>query len=217
MSKRHTWTESELAVLRHLYQEYSAREIAAVMGLSLKQIRCKAHDLGLRKAAEWIRETARRRALEPGHGGSRSRFARGHATWNKGRKGLHLGGEQTRFRPGTRPHTWQPIGTETIRDGVLWRKVTEGAGDHSRFDWVAVHRALWELHHGPIPPGHVVAFRPGLHTTIAAEITLDRLELIPRAELAARNSWTRYPPELRDAMRGLKQLKRAITTRKEAT
>jgi hypothetical protein len=32
-------------------------------------------------------------------------------------------------------------------------------------NWVAVHRLVWEQAHGPVPPGHIVVFRPGRHTT----------------------------------------------------
>lgn len=193
---RHCWTPWEEASLRRMYPDYSAAEIALVLGLTEAKVHNKAKKLGLKKSKDWIAERARVRSGQPWHGGTATRFRPGQKSWNKGMKGLQIGGKHSRFKPGQRPHTYRPIGSYSIRDGVLWMKVSEGAGDHSRFDWVAVHRRLWEQHHGPIPPGHCVTFKPGLHTTQADEITLDRLELITRAELQGRNSMYRYPPEV---------------------
>ena len=45
--------------------------------------------------------------------------------------------------------------------------------------WVPEHRRLWETEHGPIPAGHVVAFKDG----DKQNVTLDNLVLMTRAEL----------------------------------
>lgn len=64
--------------------------------------------------------------------------------------------------------------------------------------WIPVHRLVWEAAHGPIPSGHAVVFRPGQHSVDERAITLDKLELVTRAELMRRNSYhTNYPPELK--------------------
>lgn len=110
---------------------------------------------------------------------------------------------ETRFKPGNRPHTWVPIGTEQIRDGYLWRKVTDG---HGRHDWRQVHVMLWEQHNGPVPKGLILVFRD----RNKQNIQLDNLELITRAENCRRNSIHRYPPELKEVIRLQKKLERAI-------
>jgi hypothetical protein len=110
--------------------------------------------------------------------GRTGRFVKGCKTWNKG---LHYtaGGRsaETRFKPGRRPHTYKPIGTETWRsDGYLWRKVADTKP--SRFGWRQVHRILWEEANGPIPKDRNVVFKDGDRTNI----TLDNLMLVSRAQ-----------------------------------
>ncbi|MNT70582.1 hypothetical protein D3C72_2089870 [compost metagenome] len=87
------------------------------------------------------------------------------------------------------------------------RKVTDDPNLVPARRWEAVHRLVWEAAHGPIPPGHAVAFLPGRRTTDAALITLDALELVTRGDLARRNHPRTRSPELAK----LVQLKSAIT------
>lgn len=195
--KRHTWTDQERDVLRALYVDYSAAECAAAMGMTEKQVQMQAEALGLRKSREWIAARARARSLRPGHGGRAHQFAKGITPWNKGMKGLQLGGKHSRFKPGRRPHTWRPVGHEVVRDGQLWRKVTgHYRNEQARFNFKPVAVLVWEAEHGPVPAGHIARFREGMATTVAGEITLDRLELITRAENMRRNTCHRYPKEV---------------------
>ena len=85
-------------------------------------------------------------------------------------------------------------------DGQLQRKVNDNPGNNTD-RWKPVSRLVWEAANGPVPPGHLVVFRPGCSTTNPALITLDTVELITRSEHARRNSWTRLPPELREITR----------------
>lgn len=208
--KRHIWTDTERDILRALYPNFSAAECAAAIGCDEISVWGKAKRMGLRKSGEWIAQRARERSLEPNHGSHQTRFTKGGTSWNKGKKLPGHGGLHTRFKNGQRPHTWRPIGAEAIRDGVLWRKVSDTPGRHSRFDWEAVHRIVWQQQHGPLQRGDVVAFKPGMHTTVADEITIDRLELIDRRTLQARNRISHLPPEVQDTIRTLNKLKRAI-------
>lgn len=70
-----------------------------------------------------------------------------------------------------------------------------------------MHRLVWEAANGPVPAGHIVVFKPGMRTVVLEEITLDRVELITRAENARRNHPRSRDPELGR----LVQLKGAIT------
>jgi hypothetical protein len=73
--------------------------------------------------------------------------------------------------------------------------------------WHPVHRLVWEAAHGPVPKGSICVFKPGRRTTVLEEITLDRIEIITRAQNAARNHPRARSPELAR----LVQLKGAIT------
>lgn len=66
---------------------------------------------------------------------------------------------------------------------------------------------MWAAAHGPIPPRHIVVFKPGHKTTKPEHITADKLECITRAENARRNHPISHSPELAK----LVQLKGAIT------
>lgn len=215
--KRHVWSQTEDEVLRALYAEYSAEECAAALKLGIDQVIRRAKRLGLRKSPSWLSQRARERNLEPTN---RNRFTRFHAQqkpWNKGMKGLQIGGTETRFQRGQVPHSWRPVGYEVVRDGVLWRKVTDThRGSQARFNFRSVAVLVWEEANGPVPAGLVVAFKPGLATTVASEITADRLELITRQQLMARNTIARYPPELRSAMSLVRRLRRVITDQEQS-
>lgn len=187
------WSDDQTRLLIQLYPDTPMPELVARLGRDDRAIYSKARALGLRRSPEYL---ASEHAC---------RFRPGMASWNKGKKGWQAGGRsaETRFKPGNRPHTWVPIGAEQIRDGYLWRKVTDG---HGRHDWRQVHVMLWEQHNGPVQKGMILVFRD----RNKQNIQLDNLELITRAENCRRNSIHRYPPELKQAIRRLKKLKRTI-------
>ena len=60
-----------------------------------------------------------------------------------------------------------------------------------------LHALVWIQAHGPIPPGYIVRFKKGQKTIIEEEITLDKIECIPRSENMGRNSyWENLPREV---------------------
>ena len=206
---RRTWTEAELAVLRAEYATTNTRTLAERLGRSEKTTYAQAHKLGLRKDPRYMSKVHGALARQVG---AASRFTPGMAAWNKGTH-YNPGGRsvETRFKRGelngAARHNYRPIGSLRItKDGILERKVTDDHPVPAR-RWVSVARLLWIAAHGPVPDGHVIAFRRGMHTTVEAEITLDRLECITRAEHARRNSVHRHGPEIAR----LTQLKGAIT------
>lgn len=185
------WTDEQDAELRRLYPNHTAEAIAAQIGRPLSSVRQRAHTLGLRKSRGWIAEQSRIRTADPNHPGRNTRFRSGRRTWNKGMKGLNLGGTATQFKPGHRPHTWRPIGTYRVsKDGYLQSKLAD-TGNTLR-DYVFVHHLIWRMHGGRIPRGHALVFRDG----DKANLDINNLELITRAELMARNTRHRLPPEL---------------------
>lgn len=217
MSTRRPWTESEDASLRAMYPEYSADEIAPALRRTAGAVHQRAQTLGIRKPVGWIAARASERSRQPGHGGRRYRFQAGHATWNKG-KPFNPGGRsaETRFKPGRKPEessNYRPIGSVRVSKGYLERKVTDDTSVYPARRWQFVHRLVWQEAHGPIPRGHVVTFKPGCHTVEEAEITLDKLELISRKDLATRNSIHRYPPELERVIKRLARARKALESR----
>lgn len=201
MKPRHQWTAHEQALLCAYYHDTPTRGIAVALGLTESQVYFQANRLGLKKSRDLIAETARTYSTMPAHNSQRTRFQKGHASWNKG-KNWHAGGRsvETQFKRGElngrAAQLAQPVGTQRIVDGLLQRKVgTTSGSPHLR--WRSVHSLVWIEAHGPVPAGHVVVFRPGQHTNVEADITLDRLELITRAENMRRNSvHSVLPPEL---------------------
>ena len=83
-------------------------------------------------------------------------FKPGHIPFNKGKKGLSLGGIETQFKKGNKPNNWVPIGTERVNgDGYVDIKITDGK---LQKNWKGKHILIWEATNGPVPNGHAVIF-----------------------------------------------------------
>lgn len=200
------WDAALSEVVELLYPDMVTAQLAELIGVSKSAVYQRATLLGLHKSPTFVADIARAR-MTPDHPGRAHVFAGGHTPWNKGTKGLQLGGEATQFKKGHKPHTWLPIGSYRISgDGQLERKVNDLPGaNHVR--WHPVARLVWEAAHGPVPKGHMVVFKPGQRTKILSEITLDRVECISRGENARRNHPRSTSPELAK----LVQLRGALT------
>lgn len=211
---RKVWSPHEDERLRNLYTQAPADVIAGMLGCAVDQVWRRARKLGLRQPREVRAEISRQRMLDPKHPARRTQFQPGLRPWNTGTRFVAGGrSAETRFKRGRlafEAANYLPIGTTRLNHGYLMRKVTDDPALFPATRWEPEHRLVWIAAHGAIPPGHVVAFRPGLHTLVESEITLDRLELISRQENARRNRGHHYPPELKEAIRTLRQLRRAI-------
>lgn len=196
------WTESEVAYLVEHYPHRSSVDIAAELDRQVNSVYQQAYELGLRKTHEYRVKASERLNCPQG---KRHQFQPGLVPWNKG-KSHKAGGRsaETRFKPGNKPQTWQPIGHERLHDGYLQRKMTDTG--ESRRDYVPVHRLVWEEHNGPIPDGFIVIFKDNDKTNIV----IDNLEVIDRQELMQRNSVHRYPPEMVAAIQQVNGLRRRI-------
>ena len=204
------WSPTELALLRELYPDVPAADVAALLDRPVGPVHQAAARYGISKSAAFYASELSSR-IQRGRtlpGCVRHQFAPGFTPWNKGLKGWHAPGiERTQFKPGNKPQTWVPVGSYRINsEGYLDLKVADVSGP-SRLRWHQVHRLVWEAAHGPIPAGHLVVFKPGHRTTELAKITADILECIDRAEHARRNHPRTKSPELAK----LVQLKGAIT------
>ena len=204
---RQCWTPDQVALLTRLYADTPTIEIARQLGFDVARVYKKAAAVGLKKSAAYMASVAACRMRRGDDVGKQTRFGKGHIPWNKGMKGLQIGGVETQFKKGHRSGRsaalYKPIGTERLsKEGYLERKVNDGMPMQNR--WRAVHVIQWEAAHGPVPKGYVVAFRDGDKKNAA----LENLELVSRRELMRRNSSnTIYPKEVAQ----LVQLRGAIT------
>lgn len=214
--KRQLWSAEEQEYLRKQYADRKTDELAKALNRSISKIYAKANELGLNKSEIYVRKHAR---LQPGHSlGRATQFPKGHTPANKGlrRPGWSVGRmSETQFKKGERSgiavKLWKPIGAERIsKDGYLERKINNDLPLQSR--WRAVHIIMWEQANvRPLPPGHALAFKNG----DKADIRLDNLELITRAELMRRNTIHTLPPELKEVIQMKGRLKKLITDKEK--
>lgn len=201
------WTEDQLETLRLLYARYKTEDVAFMVGHPLEAVYRKANSLGLKKTAEFVAAEAARQMMRPDHPAREHRFQKGHSSWNKGTKGVHTGGDATQFKPGQLPRNTRPIGSLKLdKGGVLQRKISNDKGNNSA-RWRGVHELVWVEHNGPLPPKHIVVFKPGMRTNVLEKITIDRVECISLAENMKRNTRHNLPPELNEIV----QLKAVLT------
>lgn len=201
---RTPWTQQQINKLTEMYANHHTAVVAKAVGRTVESCYSKAQSLGLKKSDAFYQSDASCRLK--GNVGAGTRFRPGHTSWNKGMKGLDIGGKQTRFKPGTLNgralDQVKPIGFERLsKEGYLQRKVNNDLPFNRR--WKFVHVILWEEANGPVPAGHMLAFINGDRT----DIRLDNLQLITRREMMQRNSYHQYGKQIAT----LVQLKGAVT------
>ena len=194
MSKR--WTKAETDELVKLYPTTLSKDLAIHFGCSIKRIYNRAKRIGLNKDQDWLMSYYK----ENYKGYEHTQFKKGMKSWNKGMKGLQIGGKETQFKKGQLPHNTKPIGYRSIRDGYLVERVELG------FEFV--HKLLWKEHHGEIPKGMFVVFKDKNRQNICIE----NLEVIDRVEHIRRNHIQNLPPELKEVIHIKKQITRKINS-----
>jgi hypothetical protein len=206
-----TWADHQDALMRELYPNNPMDVLVQALGKSQSAIYNRAQTLGLKKTAEYLQSEHACRLRRGDNVGAQNRFSKGHPTWNKGMKGWQAEGVQkTQFKPGNKPQTWQPIGTEKLdKDGILLVKVSDDAARYKR--WIPVQRLIWERLHGKeVPKGYFVVMRDKSRSNFAPE----NLELVNRSEHMKRNSYHQnYPKEIQLAIQLRGALNRQINKR----
>ena len=185
------WTPAQIKALRKRYPNERTADIVEEVGHPIVSIYHKAAKLGIKKTAEFIKSEASGR-LVGGTKGIGNRFQKGHKTWNKGMKGLQIGGVETRFAKGHKPRNHKPVGTVVIRtDGYMQTKIAEPNV------WKLTHHLVWEQA-GNTPPVHpfVLRFKDGNQQNC----TIENLELSSKVEMMEKNSVQTLPPDLRKAI-----------------
>lgn len=193
---RKKWTEQETEEFAQLYPTTLSKDLAKRFKCSITQIYGKANKHGLSKDKNWLHQYYK----DNYQGHPATQFKKGMSGWNKGMKGLQIGGVQTQFKKGATPHNTKPIGYRSYRDGYLVERVAKG------FEFV--HVMLWRKHYGEIPPGLFVVFKD----RNKENITIDNLELINRKQLMRRNSIVNFPDELREVINIKRQITRKVNS-----
>lgn len=186
-------TPDQVEQVRRRFPTTKTAVLAAEFGVAYHQVTRLARKLGVEKDPDWLNgPDGGREGLESR--GAGTRFQPGHQTWLKGQRLPGHGNPGTQFKPGQMPKNWKPIGTLRVACGGYLQIKLSDTGYPPR-DWVMYHRHVWERDVGPIPASHHVAFRNGRRTD-PADITVDQLELVSRAEMMRRNTFHQYGPEI---------------------
>jgi hypothetical protein len=215
------WAKKQLAAFKRRYPHEPTATLAADLGITISACYQMAGRLGIKKSAEYLASPAACRLRRGDKIGEACRFQPGHVPANKGlrRPGWAPGRmADTQFQPGNAPQTEQPVGSYRItKDGSLQRKIGTAKGSNSK-RWRGVHELVWIEANGPVPPGHICVFKPGMRTNVLEEITADKVECITLAENMRRNSYhNRYPKEIGLVIQARGQLVRKINRAQRAT
>ena len=189
--KGNPWTPAQIKALRKRYPHERTADIVEEVGHPITSIYHKVAQLGITKTAEFMKSESSGRLVD-GTKGIGNRFQKGHKTWNKGMKGLQIGGEETRFTKWHKPRNHKPVGTVLIRaDGYSKTKIAEPNV------WRLTHHLVWEQA-GNTPPVHpvVLRFKDGNQQNC----TIENLELSSKVEMMEKNSVQTLPPDLRKAI-----------------
>ena len=162
---QHIWSDEEKQYLAEITPGRGYKEIQSMMS-------CK---FGFDYTHHQIKGAITRNKLNTGRTG---RFEKGHATWNKGTKGLTKA-NVTSFKKGQKPHNYKPLGSERItKDGYCEIKVSDTGRR-----WRPKHVLIYETHHGKVPKGSAVIFLDG----DKRNFDIDNLHLVTRGQLAMLN------------------------------
>lgn len=209
--QRKVWQAHEDDLLRACYPCSANVALIKVLGCSLDMLYYRASYLGVKKS-KWFSKrhpSSGSLAMNPDRG-LPGRFIKGQATWNKG---LHYqaGGRsaETQFKKGQVPKNTMQIGDyrQTSRDKYWQVKMTHTG--ITRFDFVFVHRLIWERCNGrPVPKGHLIRFRDGNHDNL----DISNLECVSKGEHIKQNGY-HYHPELKALNQLVGQITRQINKR----
>ena len=189
---RHIWSDEEKQYLAEITPGRGYKEIQSMMS-------CK---FGFDYTHHQIKGAITRNKLNTGRTG---RFEKGHATWNKGTKGLTKA-NVTSFKKGQKPHNYKPLGSERItKDGYCEIKVSDTGRR-----WRPKHVLIYEKHHGKVPKGSAVIFLDG----DKRNFDIDNLHLVTRGQLAMlnKNSLIQKDAELTKTAINVVDLMKKIST-----
>lgn len=198
------WKPHEKELLKKHYADSTIHELMQMLNKTDRSIYSQANLLKLKKSAEY-EEKRRLQDIENIRKNTTKRFQKGQTPWNKGIKGS-IPNNKTSFKKGLIPHNTRNNGdTRLDKEGYVLVKVENNI-------WIRKHRLIWEQAHGEIPKGHVLRIKDGNKENYS----LDNTELITMADNMRLNTMHRFPPELKQAIKLLKKLKKKINEKQNS-
>jgi hypothetical protein len=144
------WTDEEDNRLKRLYSNHTNAELAELFNRTPKAIAARAYNLRLKKDENWKYNQTKK-----------GQFKKGHVSYNKGLKGIHLSPE-TEFKPGNQPKNTKFDGAISIRyERINGQRKPYYYIRLAKAKWKPLHRHIWEQIKGKIPKTHVVRFIDG--------------------------------------------------------
>lgn len=196
--KRKCWSDKDLNKLIELYPNMQSIEVAKIFNCGIHRIYNKAFSLGLKKSQAYLNSEESGRMAKGDTRGLGSRFPKGHKPFNKGLgwsewmdEEARLKSLKTTYKKGQLPHNTKSDGEVSIRkdnNGNSYKYIRINVAE-----WQSLHSYNWEKENGPVPESHIVVFK----TPDKMNCDISNLELITREENMRRNSYLRYPEDIR--------------------
>lgn len=199
------WTKEQDDMMRAFYPDNTMATMKSILGRTESSIYGRADLLKLKKSDAYLASPAACRLRRGDNVGAEFRLKKGQQAWNKGMKGLHIGGKETQFKKGTKPPNWKPVGYIRLTvDGYYEMKMAEGM---QKFE--LLHRVIWERCNGAIPKGQICIFLDG--NTKNLEVT--NLALMTKQQNMKRNTLHNYPKEIAELIQLRGALNRQLNKR----
>lgn len=161
----HWWSKEELDYLREQYRIHTIKELLPMFN----------ERFNVDITFDQLKGSLSRNKILSGRDGY---FPKGHEPFNKGMKGLNIGGKGTQFQKGHTPLNYRLVGSERINaDGYIEIKVADPN------KWRMKHNLVWEEVNGPVPKGNCLIFLDG----DKLNIKLENLQLVTRKQLVRLN------------------------------
>ncbi len=164
MAKRKRWTDQDTHYLIDNFPHMHTTDIAQKMSRNIGSIYKKSKELGLIKSPKILEEVKLKNAKQLRSVGQKTRFKKGCAAFNKGKKMPDQTKEKikkTWFSKGNRPYNTKPYYSEMLRYDTHTRIPYTYIKVPGHKTWLLKHRYIWEQHHGPIPESHIIEFIDG--------------------------------------------------------
>lgn len=195
------WTIKEIDYLKKCYPNTEMQILVRELKRTRRSIQQKVYKERLFKDIDFIRDL-NKKLIEKSE---KYRFKKGVAVWNKGTKGVSVGGKQTQFKKGNIPKNIKELGTERInRDGYIEVK-TDGV-----IKWKLKHRLIWEQNYGKIESGYNIQFKDGNYQNC----NIENLYMISREKQILQNSILNLPLEIQIAYKSIGKINKLINKQK---
>lgn len=193
--KKHQYTKEQIEFIREIAPSCTCDEIVEKFN--------KKYDLNQSKKS--LKGIRYRNGIKVGNRNNPTEFKKGHITWNKGLKGIALGGYEWQYKKGPESPNWKPLGSEVTKRGYVTVKVGEPN------TWKRKHYLLWEKEHGKLPGNHLIIFADG----DKSNFDINNLLLVSRGQHTRlhRNNLLKDDTELTRTMLNLVKVYEAIDER----